>query len=153
MATHDFSITLLVDQTPEKVFASVNNIRGWWIDAIEGNADQLHDEFAVRFADVHYSKQRVVEFIPGIKVVWMVTASKLNFLKQKDEWTGTKISFEISRQDNKTKLRFTHNGLVPSSECYKDCSPAWTEYIQDSLHGLITTGKGLPFKINAKEKV
>jgi len=33
-------------------------------------------------------------------------------------------------------------------ECYEICQDAWTNYIQNSLSDLITTGKGQP---NAKE--
>ncbi len=64
------------------------------------------------------------------------------------EWKGTDIVFEITRQGDKTELRFTHVGLVPAFECYGDCSGAWGYYINDSLHSLITTGKEQP---NQKE--
>jgi hypothetical protein len=40
-----------------------------------------------------------------------------------------------------TQLRFTHHGLVPAIECYKDCSNAWGQLIQQSLFSLMTTGK------------
>lgn len=63
---------------------------------------------------------------------------------QKNEWTGTKIIFDISETGDKTKLVFTHEGLVPEVECYGACSLAWTEYVQHSLFNLITTGKGDP---------
>lgn len=43
-----------------------------------------------------------------------------------------------------TELRFTHAGLVPSIECYGDCSRAWGFYINESLRQLIMTGKGQP---------
>jgi len=92
--------------------------------------------------DMHFSKQRVVEVTPGKKVVWLITESQLNFTKDKSEWTGTKISFEISEINNQTQLRFTHVGLVPKIECYNDCSNAWSQLIQESLFSLITTGKG-----------
>src|SRR5207344_512426 len=95
-----------------------------------------------RMEDIHFSKQKIVEFIPGEKVVWLVTESQLNFIKDKSEWTGTTISFELSEINNKTQLRFTHLGLVPKIECYGDCSNAWTQLIQESLLSLITTGKG-----------
>jgi hypothetical protein len=76
--------------------------------------------------------------------VWLVTDSNLNFIKNKAEWTGTKISFEISEKDNKTQVRFTHEGLVPEEECFDACSNAWSEYIHESLQYLITEGEGKP---------
>ena len=142
MATSNFTVTLSVDQTPKEAFRAVNDIQGWWIEEIEGNSKKLDDEFAVRFADIHYSKQKLIEFVPDAKVVWLVTDSELSFLKDKSEWTGTKISFEIAKQNNKTQVRFTHHGLVPDIECYGACSNAWGDYIRNSLFSFITTGKG-----------
>ncbi|MBC7399707.1 MAG: SRPBCC domain-containing protein, partial [Mucilaginibacter sp.] len=67
-----------------------------------------------------------------------------NFIKDQNEWKGTKIIFEISKKDNQTQMHFTHEGLVPAYECYEICFDAWTDYIQNSLRNLITTGKGTP---------
>jgi hypothetical protein len=138
----DFTTIILVNQSPTKVFNAINNVRGWWQGEIEGSTDKLNDEFIYRMKEFHYSKQKLVEVIPDKKVVWLVTESKLNFTKDKSEWTGTKISFEISEINNKTQLRFSHIGLVPKMECYGDCSNAWGQLIQQSLYSLITTGKG-----------
>ena len=67
-----------------------------------------------------------------------------SFTKDETEWTGTKIIFEISEKDNKTLLSMTHEGLVPEYECFDICKNSWTNYIQNSLKKLITTGKGEP---------
>jgi len=143
MATKDFTATILVDQTPEEAFNAIKNVRGWWTGdpGVEGNTDKVGDEFTYVYKDIHYSKQKLTELIPGKKIVWLVTDSKLNFTKDKSEWTGTKISFEISKKGDKTEVRFTHVGLVPSFECYRDCSNAWSSYIKNSLQSFITIGK------------
>ncbi|ASS50338.1 MAG: ATPase [Candidatus Fluviicola riflensis] len=142
MNNQDFTTTLLLDQTPAEVFNAIMNVSHWWSGEIEGNTKKLHDEFTYRFGDVHMSKQRVVEVIPDQKVVWLVTDSELSFVNHKTEWTGTTISFEISRKDDKTQLLFTHLGLVPQFECFDDCSNGWSMLIHQSLFSLITTGKG-----------
>jgi hypothetical protein len=109
---------------------------------VKGNTGALTDEFSYRVSDVHYSLQKIVEFEPNKKVVWLVTESNLSFTSNKSEWTGTKIKFELSETNGKTTVLFTHEGLVPSFECYGGCSNAWTQLIQESLFSLITSGKG-----------
>ncbi|MEJ7625745.1 MAG: SRPBCC domain-containing protein [Ferruginibacter sp.] len=142
LSTSDFTTTFFVNQTPAEVFNAVNNVRGWWQGEIEGSTDNPDDEFNYRMKDFHFSKQKLIEVVPDNKVVWLVIDSKLNFLKSKSEWTGTKIIFEISEINNKTQLRFTHLGLVPDIECYVSCSNGWSKLIQESLLSLVTTGKG-----------
>jgi hypothetical protein len=142
MNTSDFTTTLLVDQSPKEAFHAINNVSAWWQGEIKGNSTKLHDEFSYRMEDIHFSKQKLIELVSDKKVVWLITESKLNFTKDKSEWTGTKISFEISQVKGKTQIRFTHIGLIPKFECYGDCSNAWTELVQKSLFSLITTGKG-----------
>jgi len=142
MKTSDFTTTISVDQTPQEAFDAINNVRDWWPGEIEGNTTKLNDEFSYRYKKMHYSNQKLVEVIPGKKVIWLVTESSLNFVENKSEWTGTKIIFEIFEKDNKTQVRFTHQGLVPQFECFDACSNAWTDIIRDGLRALITTGKG-----------
>jgi hypothetical protein len=144
MTTSDFTTTLLVDQTPEAAFNAITNVRGWWSEEIEGETAKLNDEFTYHYEDVHYCQIKLIEVIPNQKVVWFVKYNYFKFTKDKSEWTGTKISFEIAEKDNKTEIRFTHHGLVPEFECYDICNNAWTQYIQQSLKSLITTGKGQP---------
>ncbi len=143
LAASDFTTTFFVSQTPAEVFRAINNVRGWWQGEIDGNTEKLHDEFSYRMKDIHYSKQKLIALIPNEKVVWQVIDSKLNSFKDKSEWTGTKIIFEITEINNKTQVRFSHIGLVPAFECYGDCSWAWGQLIQESLFSLITTGKGV----------
>jgi Activator of Hsp90 ATPase homolog 1-like protein len=144
MKTTDFTTAIVVDQTPKQVFDAINNVRGWWSEEIEGSTNKLNAAFNYHFEDMHRCKIKIIEFVPNEKVVWLVEDNYFKFTKDKSEWTGTKIVFEIAEKDNKTELHFTHLGLVPEYECYNVCRDGWTNYIQNSLHSLVTTGKGQP---------
>jgi hypothetical protein len=139
-----YTTTIMVDQTPEEVFNAINNVRGWWSEEIEGSTDKLGAEFKFHYQDIHFSTHKITEWVPGKKVVWHVPDARINFVKDKAEWNGTYIVFEITRKGGKTELRFTHVGLLPSVECYSKCSTGWGFYINESLRSLITTGKGDP---------
>jgi uncharacterized protein YndB with AHSA1/START domain len=144
MTAKDFTTTILVDNTPEEVFNAINNVRGWWSEEIEGSTDTLNSEFDYHYEDVHRCKIKIIELVPNKKIVWSVLDNYFKFTKDKSEWKGTKIIFDIAKKDNKTEMRFTHEGLVPAYECYEICRDAWTGYIQKSLRNFITTGKGQP---------
>lgn len=149
METNNFTTTILVDQSPRQAYDAINNVRNWWTGEIEGPTDQLEKEFTFRYKEFHYSKHKLIEMIPEKKVVWLVTDSSLNFVKDKQEWIGTRISFEITPKDDKTEVRFTHHGLVPQIECYDSCSNAWTGYVQSSLRSLISGGFTTTILVNS----
>lgn len=144
MKTRDYTISYTVEQSPEQVFDAINNVRGWWSEEIEGRTDKLGAEFRFHYQDLHRTTQKITELVPGKKVVWHVIDSQINFVKDKAEWQGTDVVFEIVKKGRKTEVRFTHVGLVPSIECYGNCSGAWGFYVNESLRGLIATGKGQP---------
>jgi hypothetical protein len=145
----DLTITFSVDQTPQEAFEAITHVRGWWSGEIEGPTDELGGEFTYRYRDIHRSKQKLMELVPGKRVVWLVLDSYLEFVEDKREWNGTSMTFDIARKGDKTEVRFTHAGLVPAHECYGACSSAWSSIIGGSLRSLIATGKAAP---NPEEK-
>lgn len=139
-----FTTTIRVDKTAEAAFNAINDPKAWWSLGIEGETGQQGAIFLYHFEDVHYSKIKVEELIPGKKVTWRVLGSYFSFIKDQREWKDTKVIFEISSKEDHTEIKFTHEGLVPEYECYEQCKSGWTFYITQSLHALIATGKGLP---------
>ena len=146
MKDKNFTTTILVEQTPTAAYNAILNVRAWWSglygESFEGSSEKPGDEFSfLAGGGAHYTKQKLVELVPDKKVVWLVTEANLSFVDKTDEWKGTKISFEISREKNKTKIVFTHIGLVPEFECYDSCAPAWTQYMQERLVDVISKSK------------
>jgi hypothetical protein len=143
-----FTAVFSVDQTPQEVFHAINNVRGWWSEDIDGPTDRAGSEFTYRYQDAHRCRIKVTELIAGEKVTWHVLDNYFDFTQDKTEWKDTEIHFEITTQDGRTGIRFTHAGLVPTCECFDICSNSWSFYLYTSLRALIRTGKGLP---NRKE--
>jgi hypothetical protein len=135
-----FTTTITVNKTPQEAFDAINNARMWWAGEIEGETDRLGAEFTYRYKDMHVSTQKVTEFIPGKKVVWHVEKANISFLQNKTEWEGTDIVFEISEENGKTNVKFTHVGLLPEVECYDVCTSGWTSLITVNLKNLIDSG-------------
>ena len=134
-----------VDKSPLDAFNAINRPKAWWGEDIHGRTDHLGDEWTYRHKDIHVSKQKIVELVAGKKVVWEVVDATLKFLKDKHEWKGTRIVFEITPKGGKTEVRFTHEGLTPEVECFGICNDTWRGLIGNSLRKLIETGKGEPF--------
>lgn len=136
MANKNFQYSFTTSKNPIEVFAHLINPKNWWIglfgETIEGKSENVNDEFSFRAGNgVHYSNQKLIELVADKKIVWLVTESNLSFLKNPDEWAGTKICFDIEQVGDKTKVTFTHFGLIPQFECYGGCSSAWTQYLQN----------------------
>lgn len=148
MTTSNYSTTIHVNNTSAEVFNAINNVRAWWSEEIEGDTETLNSVWDYHYQDVHICKLKITELVPDKKIVWDVLHNYFSFTKDKNEWIGNKIIFEIMEKNGETELKFTQEGLVPEYECFDICKNAWNTYIQKSLHDLITTGKGHP---NSKE--
>ncbi|MCS3869201.1 uncharacterized protein YndB with AHSA1/START domain [Chryseobacterium ginsenosidimutans] len=136
MSTQNFSYSFTTSKSPEEVFNILIDPKKWWIglhnEIITGNSEKLNDEFTFTAGNgAHHSVQKLVELIPNEKIVWEVIDSNLTFSKKTDEWTGTKIRFETFKENDKTKVVFTHDGLTPQFECYGGCSSAWLQYLKN----------------------
>jgi hypothetical protein len=111
-AVHSVSIELA--KSPGDVFNHLVNLKKWWPEDFEGENLQLNSEFIFTTGDAHYSKSKVVEFVPDKKLVWLTTES----IRKTDnfDWTGTKMIFELTPRGDHTILRFTYDGIVLENE-------------------------------------
>jgi hypothetical protein len=100
---------------------------------ITGDTNKPGSKFTYGYKNRHKSKQKITEFVPGEKVAGHVTEAELTFAKDKKEWIGTDIVFEIAKKGGKIEPRFTHVGLVPTFERYRGCSGAWDGLVDRNL--------------------
>jgi outer membrane murein-binding lipoprotein Lpp len=149
MEDNSFTATITVNQSATQAYNAIKNFRGWWSEEIEGTTEKLNETFFYHYKDIHLCKLKLIETVPDSKLVYQVIENEFNFVNDKSEWVNTKLIFEISTEDDRTHVKFTHEGLVPEYECYQVCNDAWSGYIHNSLKRFIETGKGTP---NPKDK-
>lgn len=150
--SNDLTKTFTVAATPLEVYDTINDVRAWW-GGLVGRPDAVGEEWVYFVPDIHFSKFRTTELEPGKRIAWLVTDSELSFLKDKQEWTGTTVEFDLTEIDGGTRVVFTHRGLTPDVECFEVCDLAWTEYIVGSLRNHILTGTGAPNSFEGDDAV
>ncbi|OBG11780.1 hypothetical protein A5765_16925 [Mycolicibacterium celeriflavum] len=146
MSDNSLTIDIVVPNTPEEVFEAVTNVDKWWSEGIDGETAAVGGEFTFTdFTDL-WCRFRLTEVTPPRRMVWQVVDSRLDFVEDHTEWTGTQVIFDITPNPGGTSLRFTHEGLRPTVECYEACSRGWDFYINRSLPNLLTAGAADPIR-------
>src|SRR6516164_3183626 len=109
-----YSTEILLSKSPLEVFNHMIDLSKWWPEEFVGESIKSGAEFFLKTGDGHHSKNKVVEFIPGKKFVWLTTAS----FRESDnfDWTGTKFIFELTPKGGNTLLKFTYDGVVLDNE-------------------------------------
>ncbi|MBN8614797.1 MAG: SRPBCC domain-containing protein [Deltaproteobacteria bacterium] len=144
--TNDTNLTISVHvpQSPSEVFDAIRDVRSWWSAGLEGASRDVGDVFRYRHGSLHDSRQEVIESRPGRSIAWRVLDAHLSFADKPGEWKGTTIRFDLSEVEGGTLVRFTHEGIGPSCDCYDACSKGWALYVGESLRARILTGRGIP---------
>lgn len=140
---NDYYADIKAHCSVQKAFDSVCRVSAWWTENVEGNTEHINDEFTVRFGET-FSRFKITEAIPAQKLVWHVLDCNLHWMKDKKEWRGTNIVWQISGSGNSSHIRMTHVGLNAGIECFEDCTQGWNHYVKVSLFNLIEEGKGEP---------
>lgn len=146
----DYQKIFMADATAKVAFENIINVHDWWTSSFKGSAKNVNDVFDISFGKTTVNF-KVIESVPYKKLVWLVIDCYLDWLNNKTEWTGTKIVWNISEENKKTKIEMTHVGLVPGIECYKDCEAGWNKHAGESLPKFIATGKSAIFE-NSRDK-
>lgn len=105
-----YSVVIEVTKPPRDIFNHLIDLSKWWPETYDGGELKLNAEFNLSSGDGHASKNKVIEFEPDKKLVWLTTQS----LRKADnyDWSGTKMIFELTPQGNNTRLKFTYDGVV-----------------------------------------
>lgn len=143
MGSQDYHAAILAPVTASEAMARIGRVSDWWTRGFEGKSRTVGDTFTVRFGKT-FVDFRISEVVPGKKIVWEVADCNLDWIRDKKEWKGTTIVWEISSRNGLTEIGMTHVGLVPEQECYTNCKPGWDFYVTKSLQKLLEENIGLP---------
>jgi len=143
METQSFNCSFTANISADDALKKISNVPDWWGVTFIGTAEKPGDKFVVKMGNDAFFNCTVSELIPGKSVVWTVGDCNMPWYSNKKEWSDTKMSFDISEAGGLSKITFTHHGLTPDVECYKDCEPGWTHWIKTSLLSYLATGKGV----------
>jgi hypothetical protein len=143
MEQEAYHCSITANITPKEAMKRISRVSDWWAKNTEGSTQKVNDVFTVRFGETFVSF-KITEIIWDTEMVWRVTDCYLHWQKDKTEWNGTKIVWDLSEKDHSTSIHFTHLGLVPGVECYENCVEGWDGHIKGSLLKLLTENKGNP---------
>lgn len=109
-----YTVSIELPKTQSEVFNHLVNLSKWWPEDVEGENIKLNSEFILKTGDSHYSKNKVIDFVPGEKFAWLVTEA----IRKTDgyDWSGSKMIFELAPKGNHTLVTFTYDGVVFEDE-------------------------------------
>jgi hypothetical protein len=107
---HVYSTSIEVPFSPNYVFNHAIDLSKWWPEEYIGENIEPGTEFIFKTGEGHYSKNKIVEFDPDKKIVWLTTGS----LRKADnyDWTGTKFIFELIPKGKNTLVKFKNNNSI-----------------------------------------
>ena len=143
MTTKNYTAIISVNAAPKTAYEKIAKVDGWWAKNFSGKALHENDTFKVNFGET-FVDFKITEAIPGKKAIWHVTDCHLDWINNKKEWQGTEVVWELTPDKEGTKIKMTHEGLVPEVECYEDCETGWNGHVKGSLVAFINENKGRP---------
>ncbi|THV41671.1 SRPBCC family protein [Glycomyces buryatensis] len=123
--------------TPEDVYdalTTLDGLTGWWTEQTTGDPG-LDGVTEFRFERGGFD-MKVVEAVPGRRVLWEVVGGEA-------EWIGTKIHWDLRQEGPWTVVLFKHEGWREPSEFMHHCSTKWASFLF-SLKDFVQNGKGAP---------
>lgn len=133
-----YTVAVELPKPPAEIFPMLTDLKKWWPEDFNGDDFRLNSAFELTVGEGHYSKNRVTEFVPGKKLVWMTISA----MRESDgfDWTGTKFIFELLPHGSNTIARFTYDGVVLAHEVEK-LEQICDMTMKDFFYNYIVNGK------------
>ena len=123
--------------------ATTEGISDWWTrDGVRGESSE-GSRIQFFFGQPEPSAvMEVTRLSPAGQVSWQCVDGAA-------EWVGTKLDFDLTRNDGETVVLFTHADWREPTEFMAHCSARWAYFLL-SLKSLVESGKGTPFPEDLK---
>jgi hypothetical protein len=139
----DYNHTITASVSASDAYRKVSRVSEWWNQRATGSSQKVGDAFRVDFGET-WVDFKVVEAVEDRRYVWLVTDCHLHWLKDKTEWKGTRVVWNLTPENGTTTVTITHVGLTPAAECFTNCEAGWNFYVGESLLQLLKDDRGLP---------
>jgi uncharacterized protein YndB with AHSA1/START domain len=110
-----------IEAPPEKVYEAITTtegLRGWWTsDSVAEATVGSVAEFGF-FNRGTVFRMQIDKLRPRKRVVWTCVGGP-------EEWQGTVLTWVLSREGDKTKLRFKHGKWRSSKGDFARCNSTW----------------------------
>ena len=113
---------------------TIDGLSGWWTTETRGDPG-LGGKIEFRFPQGGFDME-VIELVPDELVRWRVVDGPA-------EWIDTTIDWRLSRSNEYTIVRFSHEGWAEPVEFLSHCSTKWAVFLL-SLKAMVETGHGSP---------
>ena len=131
-----------IKATPEEIYRALTEtetLAQWWTTDARGSGAKVGDTLEFWFNKATFcQKFDVQELEPGKRVVWKSPKGQ-----GAEQWEGTEVSFDLSRDDKQTFIQFRHSGWKESTDFQGHCSMRWAVFML-SLKDVLERGKGRP---------
>lgn len=123
MNNKSYTTAFSVDQTPRECFHAIKTLEVGGLKKQKARRINQMKHFSIIIKMFIFLKLRLVEEIPDKNWFMMFWITSLVLQKIK-RMARNKTGFEISENNGKTTVKFTHDGLVSEEECYNVCTDA-----------------------------
>ena len=137
--SYETNFQIGVKASPEDIYKRLTEpklLSRWWTDT-RGSGTKVGDTLEFWFGDF-CQKFDVKVLKPAKQVAWKSPKGQ-----GAGEWEGTEVTFDISKDDKQTYIRFRHSGWRENTNFYAHCSMKWATFML-SLKDLLEKGKGRP---------
>jgi uncharacterized protein YndB with AHSA1/START domain len=129
----------MIAVAPQRVYDALtqqDEIARWWTRDVSAKPE-VGSLAEFRFRQGAAVQQwEIAELHAAERVQWMLRQGP-------PQWAGTSVTWQLTPDQNGTRLLFTHDGLAQVDEAYEQASGNW-DYFLDSLKSYLETGSGWP---------